>query len=169
MNIKHSFPIFQRKSKCQFLLNAIFEHYLVFLNQELRKLSEKNKDVKNERYLSKGLVINSRTFYITFGPSDQYWDKESFLHPSLSKEAESFLHYVENLDKDSIFMNQWLSIAITDNFEETKDNLPNFIAKLHPVYSKIPRDFKGSPKGKEQIWMKAEELAKYYLGFKLMI
>lgn len=169
MNIKYSFPIFQRKTKCQFLLNAIFEHYLVFLNQELRKLSEKNKDVKNEHYLCNGLVINSRTFFNTFGPSEQYLDKRSFLHSSLNKEAEPFLHYVENLDRDSIFMNQWLSLVIVNSFEETRDNLPNFIANLHPIYSKIPRDFKGSPEGKERIWEKAEQLAKYYLGFKLML
>ena len=153
MNIKYSFPIFQMTSKCQILLNAIFKHYLVFLNQELRKLSEKNKDVNNEHYLCKGLVINSRTFFNT----------------SLNKEAEPFLHYVANLERDSIFMNQWLSIAIVNSVEETRENLPNFIAELHPIYSKIPLDFKGSPEGKEQIWIKAEQLAKYYLGFKLMI
>ena len=80
MNIEHSFPIFQRKSKCQFLLNAIFEHYLVFLSQELRKLSEKNKDVKNEHYLCKGLVINSRTFLNTMYPSECYLNERSSLH-----------------------------------------------------------------------------------------
>lgn len=169
MNIKYSFPIFQMTSKCQILLNAIFDHYLDFLNQELRKLSEKNKDIKNEHYLYKGLVINSRTFFNTFDPSEQYLDKRSFLHSSLNKEAEPFLHYVANLERDSIFMNQWLSIAIVNSIEETRENLPNFIANLHPIYSRVPLDFKGSPEGKEQIWMKAEQLAKYYLGFKLMI
>lgn len=170
MNFRKSFPIFQRKSKCQEVLLSIFDPYLSFLEEELFKLSLKDKEKQEDTYIHEGIIINCRTFYNPVEKVHDYKIGYSFLHSSLIKEGAEFLSYVENMEKDAAFLNQWLSIAINANDPEiTRKQLPNFIADLHPIYKDYPYKFCYIPKGKEPIWKKAEELSKYYLGFKILI
>ena len=88
---------------------------------------------------------------------------------SLWKDAEDLNKFFVQAVADINYINQWLSVAIVSDPENTKKRLPNFLAKMDPTYKNIPLTFCEVPNGKEAIWEKGEQLAKHYLGYKLLL
>lgn len=166
------FELLSLPSKNQRLLKKIFTFYNEFLDTQLFELLYKHKEAKRDSCLHVGLFINGYSYRLThFKDSVSYYEYSiEFLHPSLQEEGDKFVEYVNRCEQDMRFINQWLSIAINSlDVESVRKRLPDFIAKLDERYANSTLHFCEIPEGKEAMWKKAEALAKYYLGYQLLV
>lgn len=106
--------------------------------------------------------------------------KMKALRPPINEESMNIFNMVDKLQEDIRFFQQWLSIvlcnskAISDislgTFNKFPPVIKDLVFKIFDVPPEYLRLYKYEvPKGKENLWIKAEKLIKYYLGFKLVV
>ena len=165
------FEMLRIPSKTQPFLVEIFKYYDRFLDVQLETLAVMHMKAKGGTLVPKGLCINGSVYIMTcLSHNHLYENAYPFLDPSLQEEGNKFEGICKKCKEDMRYLNQWLSIAIDPLDKEiTRKRLPDFIANLSEKYAYSHLKFCEIPKGKEAMWKKAEELAKYYLGYKLLV
>lgn len=170
MSVKQQFHVLNRESKCKLILNEIFSGFIEWMDDQVFILAKKDAEL-----CTKGLAFIIKTSTTEFFvPINKYnWDSYEggcrYLDSSLWKDAENLNKFFVQAIADINYINQWLSVAIVSDPESTKKRLPNFLAKMDPTYKNIPLTFCEIPNGKEAIWEKGEQLAKHYLGYKVLL
>lgn len=170
MSVKQQFHVLNRESKCKLILNEIFSGFIEWMDDQVLNLAKKDAEL-----CTKGLAFIIKTstteFFVPINKDN--WDRYEggcrYLDSSLWKDAENLNKFFVQAIADINYINQWLSVAIVSDPENTKKRLPNFLAKMDPTYKNIPLTFCEIPNGKEAIWEKGEQLAKHYLGYKLLL
>lgn len=170
MSVKQQFHVLNRESKCKLILNEIFSGFIEWMDDQVLNLAKKDAEL-----CTKGLAFIIKTstteFFVPINKDN--WDRYEggcrYLDSSLWKDAENLNKFFVQAIADINYINQWLSVAIVSDPESTKKRLPNFLAKMDPTYKNIPLTFCEIPNGKEAIWEKGEQLAKHYLGYKLLL
>ena len=170
MSVKQQFHVLNRESKCKLILNEIFSGFIEWMDDQVFILAKKDAEL-----CTKGLAFIIKTstteFFVPINKDN--WDRYEggcrYLDSSLWKDAENLNKFFVQAIADINYINQWLSVAIVSDPESTKKRLPNFLAKMDPTYKNIPLTFCEIPNGKEAIWEKGEQLAKHYLGYKLLL
>ena len=170
MSVKQQFHVLNRESKCKLILNEIFSGFIEWMDDQVLNLARKDAEL-----CTKGLAFIIKTstteFFVPINKDN--WDRYEggcrYLDSSLWKDAENLNKFFVQAIADINYINQWLSVAIVSDPESTKKRLPNFLAKMDPTYKNIPLTFCEIPNGKEAIWEKGEQLAKHYLGYKLLL
>lgn len=170
MSVKQQFHVLNRESKCKLILNEIFSGFIEWMDDQVLNLAKKDAEL-----CTKGLAFIIKTstteFFVPINKDN--WDRYEggcrYLDSSLWKDAENLNKFFVQAIADINYINQWLSVAIVSDPESTKKRLPNFLAKMDPTYKNIPLTFCEIPNGKEAIWGKGEQLAKHYLGYKLLL
>lgn len=170
MSVKQQFHVLNRESKCKLILNEIFSGFIEWMDDQVFILAKKDAEL-----CTKGLAFIIKTstteFFVPINKDnwDSYEGGCRYLDSSLWKDAENLNKFFVQAIADINYINQWLSVAIVSDPESTKKRLPNFLAKMDPTYKNIPLTFCEIPNGKEAIWEKGEQLAKHYLGYKLLL
>ena len=170
MSVKQQFHVLNRESKCKLILNEIFSGFIDWMDDQVLNLAKKDAEL-----CTKGLAFIIKTstteFFVPINKDnwDSYEGGCRYLDSSLWKDAEDLNKFFVQAVADINYINQWLSVAIVSDPESTKKRLPNFLAKMDPTYKNIPLTFCEIPNGKEALWEKGEQLAKHYLGYKLLL
>ena len=170
MSVKQQFHVLNRESKCKLILNEIFSGFIDWMDDQVLNLAKKDAEL-----CTKGIAFIIKTstteFFVPIRKDnwDSYEGGCRYLDASLWKDAEDLNKFFVQAVADINYINQWLSVAIVSDPESTKKRLPNFLAKMDPTYKNIPLTFCEVPNGKEAIWKKGEQLAKHYLGYKLLL
>lgn len=172
MRFLDTIRVLKQPSYHQQLLIGIFEPYCHFLNEEIHALAKKQSIIYESPRIPLGLSLKDRVILVTEkNEGDFYIPKVEYLHPVLEAQGDYIFECISKLERDAIFINQWMSTFIYKErpLDDIRKSLPNFLAKLDPMFDASTEEFCYIPPGKEELWEKASYLAKYYLGYKLLL
>lgn len=148
----------------------LFESCAQYVEQQVESLYRRTIEIKGLEDNYCCLLINGNRYYRGQEYIPNHLNNIQYLpvDPSLQEEADKLEAFINQARKDARFIQMWLSLVVNErNVEITKSLMPPALARV-TQYKDIDVEYK-IPKGKEELWHKAEEKIQFYLGLKLVL
>ena len=160
------------QNKTTELTTVLFEPCFDYLCNQAEDLYQKTITLEGKPDNFYGIYIGNTFFY---RPNKKIVDLKTYqkwirINESLQEEGQNLENFLLNVRSDVRFIQMWLSLVV-DKLDpiSTRAKIPTALAKIHPYYKNVEFSEMIVPKGKEQLWKKAEEKISFYLGLKLIL